>query len=77
MDEIEIDIADAIVGEIDEGDDATAPAPAGCAPMHGGSDTIDSLNYAPDSEPMTAGLSRATTWWFRYTADGRWLQRPG
>ena len=55
--EIENDVASAIAGELASADDATAAAPAGFSPMHGGPDTIGSIHYAPGTQPMTAGLS--------------------
>ena len=55
--EIEIDVAEAIAGEIDAADDATAAAPAGFSPLHGTGETVDSIHYAPGTQPMAAGLS--------------------
>ena len=57
MDEIEPNVADAIAGEIDAADDATAAAPADVAPMQGGSGTLGSIHASSATSPMSGELS--------------------
>lgn len=52
MAETEDDVATDIAGPLDQGDESTAKPSASFSPMHGGSETLDSLHVSSATEPM-------------------------